>query len=63
MRFRSRAYTLVLEHFESYFNTAIGQKMMALKAVLVSFTQFRVQYVAKSFSEKIESERDLIEAL
>ena len=33
-RFESGAYTIVREHFESDFNTALGQKIMVLKPVL-----------------------------
>ena len=34
IRFESGAYTIVSEHFESDFNTALGQKIMVLKSVL-----------------------------
>jgi hypothetical protein len=54
MRKKSRAYTLVLEHFESHFNAAIGQKMNALKAVLISFSEFRVQYIPQAFSKQVK---------
>jgi hypothetical protein len=34
IRFKSGAYTVVREHFESDFNKGLGQKMMVLKSLL-----------------------------
>jgi len=38
-RFKSGAYTVVRVHFQSEYNTAIGQEMSALKPVLAFAAQ------------------------